>query len=363
MKQNNTIMTFCISFLAFGFFMYILYIGSPIIIPFVVAMLLSLIILSLSSFFRSLWVQRYLALFTSLFILWLFIYITGEIIDTNVKLLIKEAPWYQVRLIEIFDLYADKYGVNSSLVSEKILETFTLTSVFTNLASLVTAIVKNAGMIIFFTLFILLESKSFKTKLSMIAWWEKTPMFWALEQIQWDMKSYFKIKTVTSLTVSLISLVIMYFFGLDFLVFWAFIIFVLNYIPSIGSIIAVAFPVLFSLIQFESLTITIIFLILMAGAQIIIWNVIEPRLMGTKLNISPLVILISLIFWGTLWWPVGMLLAVPMMVMMNIAFAHNEHTRPIAVLLSEKWVVKFTATKKSWKTKLSISKMKKLLNK
>ncbi len=363
MKQNNTIMTFCVSFLAFWFFMYVLYIGSPIIIPFVVAMLLSFIIISLTTFFRHFWVQKYLALFTSLFILALFIYLTGEIIDSNVKLLIREAPGYQERLIVIFDIYANKYGINSGLVSQQLLENFTLTSVFTNLASLITAIVKNAGMIIFFTLFILLESKAFRTKLSIIAGGEKTPMFWALEQIQSDMKSYFKIKTVTSLTVSLISLVIMFFFGLDFLVFWAFIIFILNYIPSIWSIIAVAFPVLFSLIQFESLTITIVFLILMAGAQIIIWNVIEPRLMGNKLNLSPLVILISLIFWGTIWWPVWMLLAVPMMVMMNIVFAHNEHTRPIAVLLSEKWVVKFTSTKKWWKTKLSISKMKKLLNK
>ncbi len=363
MKQNNTIVTFCVSFLAFGFFMYVLYIWSPIIIPFVIAMLLSFIIISLTSFFRHYGVQRYLALFTSLFILALFIYLTGEIIDSNVKLLLKEAPWYQERLIIIFDLYADKYGINSTIVSEKVLETFTLTSVFTNLASLLTAIVKNAGMIIFFTLFILLESKAFKTKLSLIAGWEKTPMFWAMEQIQNDMKSYFKIKTVTSLSVSLISLVIMYFFGLDFLVFWAFIIFILNYIPSIWSIIAVAFPVLFSLIQFESLSITIVFLILMAWAQITIWNVIEPRLMGNKLNLSPLVILISLIFWWTLWWPVGMLLAVPMMVMMNIVFAHNEHTRPIAVLLSEKWVVRFTPPEKKSKSKLSLHQMKKLLKK
>jgi len=84
------------------------------------------------------------------------------------------------------------------------------------------------------------------------------------------MKSYFKIKTITSLAVSCISAVIMFFFGLDFLIFWAFIIFLLNYIPSIGSIIAVAFPVIFSLVQFESLYITTIFLVLMVAAQVLI---------------------------------------------------------------------------------------------
>jgi len=343
--------------------MYILYIWAPIIIPFVVAMLLSFIIISLTNFFRHYWIQKYLALTSALFMIALFIYLTGKIIDSNVQQLIIEAPWYQQKLLVIFDSYAEKYSIDGNIIREQLLENFSITLIFSSLATLLTAIVKNAGMIIFFTLFILLESKSFKTKLSLIAGWEKTPMFWAIGQIQSDMKSYFKVKTATSLIVSIISLVIMYFFGLDFLVFWAFIIFILNYIPSIGSIIAVAFPVLFSLIQFESLTITLLFLILMTWAQVMIGNIIEPRLMWNKLNLSPLVILISLIFWGTLWWPVGMLLAVPMMVMMNIVFAHNEHTRPIAVLLSEKWVVKFTPPSKKWKNKLTLSKMKKLLKK
>ena len=92
MKQYNTIIAFCVSFLAFGFFMYILYIGAPIIIPFVVAMLLSFIIISLTSFFRYYGVQKYLALFAALFIIALFIYLTGKIFDSNIQQLIVEAP-------------------------------------------------------------------------------------------------------------------------------------------------------------------------------------------------------------------------------------------------------------------------------
>lgn len=134
----------------------------------------------------------------------------------------------------------------------------------------------------------------------------------------------------------------MFFFGLDFFVFWAFLIFLFNYIPNVGSIIAVFFPVTFSLIQYESVSLTMIFLVLMIGAQVLMGNFIEPRLMGNKLNLSPLVILISLIFWGTLWGPIGMLLSVPIMVMINIVLAHIEVTRPIAILLSEKGIVKFT---------------------
>ena len=84
------------------------------------------------------------------------------------------------------------------------------------------------------------------------------------------MKSYFKIKTITSLAVATISAFIMYFFGLEFFMFWAFIIFLLNYIPNVGSIIAVSFPVLFSLVQFESIYATTIFLLLMVVTQVLI---------------------------------------------------------------------------------------------
>ena len=194
-----------------------------------------------------------------------------------------------------------------------------------------------------------------------IAGWDRGAFFKIFDQVQADVKSYFLIKTIVSLLVAFISFMIMYFFGLDFLIFWAFLIFLLNYIPNIGSIIAVFFPVIFSLIQFESLSLTFIFLVLMISAQVLIWNIIEPRLMGNKLNLSPLVILISLIFWGTIWGPTGMLLSVPIMVMINIVLAHIEVTRPIAILLSERWIVKFANMKELPTGKLSIRKMRKLL--
>ena len=85
--------------------------------------------------------------------------------------------------------------------------------------------------------------------------------------------------------------------------------------------------------------------------------------MGNRLNLSPLVILVSLIFWGTLWGPIGMLLSVPIMVIINIVLAHIEVTRPIAVLLSERGIVKFYGMKERSTSKFSIKKMKKILNK
>ena len=93
---------------------------------------------------------------------------------------------------------------------------------------------------------------------------------------------------------------------------------------------------MFSLIQFESVSLTVVLLVLMTSAQVLTGNILEPKIMGNRLNLSPLVILISLIFWGTLWGPIGMLLSVPIMVTINIILAHFELTRPISILLSEK---------------------------
>ena len=363
MKKNNPLIATCLVLLTLWAFIYVLYIGASIVIPFVVAVLLSFIIISLSSFFKDKWLNKYLSFISSLVTLWLVLYLIWVVIDTNVDAIIAGAPVYQAKLTRIASDIAQIYSIDQTIITQQFIDRINIPSLVSSTASIVTSIVKNAGMILFFTIFILLESKSFGQKLSIITGGERSQFFQIFEQIGSDMKSYFMIKTIVSISVAFISGIIMFFFGLDFFIFWAFLIFLLNYIPNVGSIIAVFFPVIFSLIQFESFYITTILLVLMIGAQVLMWNIVEPRLMGNKLNLSPLVILISLIFWGTLWWPIGMLLSVPIMVMINIVLAHIEVTRPIAILLSEKWVVKFTGMWELAGGKFSLKKMKKLLKK
>lgn len=362
-KKYSTLLSVNVTFLTLGFFIYVLYIGASIIIPFVVAVLLSFIIISLASFFRYYWLHKYLSFILSIILIIGVLFWAWKIVDTNIQEIIKEAPVYQETLSRIVSDLVIKYNLEQELTIDKLFESIDIPLLLSSTASILTSIVKNAGMIIFFTIFILLESKSFGKKIAIITGWEKSSFFHVFEQIQWDMKSYFLIKTIVSICVAILSAIIMYFFGLDFFVFFAFVIFLLNYIPSVGSIIAVIFPVTFSLIQFESFYITTVLLIFMVAAQVLMWNIVEPRLMGNRLNLSPLVILVSLIFWGTLWGPIGMLLSVPIMVMVNIILAHIEVTRPIAVLLSERGIVKFSGMWDLPKGKFSIKKMRKFLNK
>ena len=111
-------------------------------------------------------------------------------------------------------------------------------------------------------------------------------------------------------------------------------VFFFYYIPTVGSILAIVAPALLTLVQFDHLTPFLIVLFVFGTIQIVMANVIEPAIMGRSLNLSPLVVIVSLMVWGTIWGVVGMFLCVPIMVVLLIVLAHFETTRPVAVLLS-----------------------------
>jgi AI-2 transport protein TqsA len=134
---------------------------------------------------------------------------------------------------------------------------------------------------------------------------------------------------------SLASWVLMYSVGLDFAAFWALLIFVLNFIPNIGSLVATIFPSLLALIQFDTLTPFLVILIGVGSIQMLVGNVLEPQLMGRSLNVSPLVIILSLVVWSFMWGIPGMFLAVPVTVIVMIVFYNFDSTRWIALLMSQ----------------------------
>jgi predicted PurR-regulated permease PerM len=116
--------------------------------------------------------------------------------------------------------------------------------------------------------------------------------------------------------------------------FWAVLIAFLNYIPYIGSLIGVIFPVLLSLAQFGTLGMAGVVLISLTAAQVLVGAYLEPRMMGRAFNLSPLAVLLALAFWSALWGLPGALLAVPMTASLVLVLAEIQATRPVAILLS-----------------------------
>ncbi len=153
-------------------------------------------------------------------------------------------------------------------------------------------------------------------------------------QIDRKIRSYIVIKFITSATTGLLTWIILSLFGLDLALVFGVMAFLLNFIPSIGSIIATLLPLPIALIQFES-GVAIAFVILLPGAvQFTIGTIVEPLVMGEGLDLHPVTILLALVFWGLLWGPVGMLLAAPITAVLRIVLGRLEITRPVAELLA-----------------------------
>jgi predicted PurR-regulated permease PerM len=188
------------------------------------------------------------------------------------------------------------------------------------------------AMLIFLTVaFILFESSSFSRKLERVsqnALCPNSPVGTFLK----NLNSYLAIKTVTSLVTGLLVAFMLYLFEVDYPLLWGLMAFFLNFIPSIGSIIAAVPAVLLALVQFgvqTSLWVALCYGIING----VIGNIIEPRFMGKGLGLSPLVVFLSLVFWGWVLGPVGMFLSVPLTMTAKIACDSNKKTKIIGVFL------------------------------
>lgn len=189
-----------------------------------------------------------------------------------------------------------------------------------------------------YTAFILVERGRLIKKVSLVAQEAGRGNF--VEEVLDDVgrlvRAYISIKTGVSLFVALVSYAIMSLLGTDFAGFWALLIFAFGFVPIVGAIIAITLPTVLTLVQPDGGVLkALLTLVLLAGTEQVISSVVEPRLLGKSLNLSPLVILLSLATWGTLWGFPGMLLCVPMTVTVLIFLSQMEVTRPIAIMLSD----------------------------
>lgn len=339
-KEESSLVNIPILIITSVVVFYVLYIWASLIIPFIVALLFSFAIIWLSNFFKSLKIPAFIAFTLSLATYFWIFWLLGKIIGSNIEDLIVLLPEYQEKVSLMISKIFEYLSIPEPTSISEVLNKLDLQYIFTAVIWGFTSIFSSAGIILFYVLFILLEYRYFKDKLNLMIEKneKKSQILEIIEKIKKDIKSYFVIKWIVSLITSVLSYFIMLKAWLDFAVFWALLIFVLNFIPSIWSIIAVSFPVLLSFVQpdfwlYKSLMMTSF----LVSIQVIMWNIIEPKFMWNKLNLSPLVIIIALWFWGTMWGIVGMLLSVPIMVILNIVFAKIPSMRPIAILLSEKW--------------------------
>jgi predicted PurR-regulated permease PerM len=155
----------------------------------------------------------------------------------------------------------------------------------------------------------------------------------AMDKIDRQVQRYLAVKTLTCLITGALTTLILALFGLPFAVVFGVLAFFLNYIPTLGSIIATAFPVLLATFFFGTFSSAIGILVLLMTLNLLIGNVIEPRLMGKGLGLSPLLVFFSLFFGAWLWQIPGMILAVPVLAVLKIIFSNVPSLRPLEAIM------------------------------
>ncbi len=321
----------------------ILIYGQAILVPFILGMLLWFIGKELESLLEKIsfvkkkfpnWVKHILSFGIILIVL---IFITN-ILTTNINSLANSFQKYEPNFDALIFQMDQWLGLDTKSTLKNYSGNLDFGSILQLLFSSISDLISNGFMILLYAVFILLEDASFKPKLKAIfvGTNNEKKVDEMLEKIRTSISSYFGLKTLLSLITGSLSYLALRIIGVDAPEFWAFLIFILNFIPTIGSLIATIFPAIFCLFQFGTFTPSLLVLGIVGTIQVVVGNFLEPKIMGSSMNISPLVTILSLSIWGAIWGIIGMILSVPITVVTIIIFSQFEKTKPVAIMLSEK---------------------------
>ena len=190
-----------------------------------------------------------------------------------------------------------------------------------------------AFFVMLMTIFMLTEARMYSRRLTAICE-AKGPDFERLFSATRDIQRFLGIKTVISLVTGLLAGFLCWVADLDFFILWGILAFLLNYIPVVGSVIAGLPPTILALIVSGGPEATAVATGYVA-INVFLGNFVEPMMMGSRFGISTLMVIMSVLFWGWLWGPVGMLLAVPLTMLIKVAMLNSEDFRWLAVAMSK----------------------------
>lgn len=267
----------------------------------------------------------------------------GIVVDTAFQIA-EEAPTYEPRVDAIMQslthLLQPIYDWIGDGTWQSVNAKFELTTkLYTFLAGFALSVTSVAGsfpIIAIYVIFLFAAQNSFPKKMD-----DLFPDFEKRKQaalvggrIRTSIEQYLGIQTLMSLIMTILSYAVMKVFGLDNALFWALVIFILNYIPMVGGILAGILPAMFAFVQFDGLFDVAAMAGLLFVVQFVISNTLQPKMMGDSMNLSILVVILSLVLWQGLWGGVGAFLSAPLTVIVMIILAQFKTTRWIAVLLS-----------------------------
>jgi AI-2 transport protein TqsA len=314
----------------------ILKLARPVLFPFILAVFLSYIIDPALSLLTRCRCPHWGAVAIVLVLMFVVLSLVGILVYTSGKAFVRELPKYQERLAELGRFLENGIG------PFKVDVPATLGNLDLNKAGGV--IVKAIGpflgvlgklfLVFLFLVFIVAGRGRAEMKIpKAIGEGHAGRVHGILDRINAQVRKYLVIKTAMSLVNGLQVWIVLKAFGVDFAALFGLLAFLLNFIPSIGSLVAGVLRTAFVFFQFGTIWTPLLILFITSGLDMIMGNLVEPRIMGKGLGLSPLLVFFSLLFWGWLWGIPGMILAVPLTAVVRIVCQNVPDLRPVAVLM------------------------------
>jgi AI-2 transport protein TqsA len=341
-SDTETLRSIGISVIAIGVVVAGLVLGRSFLIPLAIAVLLWNLLEALIGGFARIGVgrvrlPRWFAGILSIATVGLVLYVVAIILLAQGDAIANAWPRYQERLTSIFADLAQWLGPEYSAKAREVLGKIDVAGHAAGVFVTAQSLILNAVLVVLYVGFLLAERRYVSDKIAAMFpdGARAREMDRMLSAISDGIRRYIWIKTLISVLTATLSYAVLRGVGVDFAETWALLIFVLNYIPNVGSIVGVVFPTLLALVQFDTIAPFFTIAIGLTTIQLIIGNIVDPMLTGRSLNMSSFAIILLLAFWGTIWGVVGMFLSVPIMMLIMIICANVPSWRWVAILLSK----------------------------
>lgn len=342
--KDTRLLTLVLSLILVLVIGYFLVIGRSILVPIVTAVISVYLMVSASDALRRLPIlDRFPGAVLRMLVLIVFaavVYVFAVVVAATVSDIAAVAPVYQQNIEALLNRIELRFDVDSrEIINDAWAVTFgqlDLRAMILSVLGSFTIVGMSIFLIVVYAGFLMAERDGFGTKLSaaMVDPERTERLTRIISDINHRIGEYLTVKTVINLILGAACLVILLVFGADFAFFWAIVIALLNYIPYVGSLLAVVFPVILSLAQTGSVWHTIGLGACLITAQVVVGNWLEPRMIGRQMNLSPFVVLVALSVWSAIWGVPGAILAVPMTAMIAIVLGAFPETRFMAILLA-----------------------------
>lgn len=318
---------------------------SAILIPFTLALIISFVFEPFFSWMKSKKIPQAIAIIIVLISIIILANIASVFIVASVNTFSANFSVYEDKFIALINSLIVSLKISSqeiqnitdSLKITNLLKQGSITSFLTNFLTGFLGIFGDFLLILLYVIFILSELGSIKERVKIAFEDERASnISRTLEKIFKDVRTYISGKTIISLVLGISCGFVLWIFGVDFYFIWGFLIFITHYVPNIGALFGISLPAIVMFLQFDNLITPIIVTAILIALDNIIGNIIEPKVLGDRLNLSPLLLLMSLFMGEYVWGIIGMVLSVPIVSMLKIVLMNFEFTKPVAILMSYK---------------------------